>query len=158
MFCKTALDDKIVIFGQSCSGKTTFAKQLTDHYYYCFDALFPWHLIETFGLSITTSLHYIKAFCEATPKYVLDGWHLADKEGKLLPEGCAVYVVYCSYEQVLKQYRVEVTDPNEYWGMYQKWYGIDYEKLPGVRYFLNSGEFLETTREEFLTLLSEHSQ
>ena len=32
-------DDKIVLFGMSCVGKTTFAKELVNHSYYCFDDL-----------------------------------------------------------------------------------------------------------------------
>ena len=57
------MNDKIVVFGQSCSGKTTFAKTLTDHEYYCFDALFQWHQIEGLGLSIEDNLKHIQTVC-----------------------------------------------------------------------------------------------
>ena len=45
------LNKRIVCYGMSCVGKTTFAKQMHSKYH-CFDALFQWHLIEAFGLSI----------------------------------------------------------------------------------------------------------
>ena len=142
--------DKIVVFGQSCSGKTTFAKQLTGHHYHCFDALFDWHAFECLGTSVKSNLLYIGENCKE-PRYVIDGWHLADKEGKYLPENSRVYVVYCSYEQILDQYRVEVKHRDEYLMMYKRWYlGVNYEKL-NARYIKNAREqFVETSTQEFL--------
>ena len=145
------LDKKIVVFGMSCSGKTTFSKDLTEHSYYCFDALFQWHLIETLNLSTSENFKYIQQFCHAD-KFVLDGWHLADKEGRYLPRGVAVYVVWAPYQKIISQYRIPVTNPEEYWPMYNKWYcEIDFKKLPSVRYFQNINVFEEITREQFIT-------
>lgn len=158
MQCLKPLDRRIVVFGQSCVGKTTFARQLTTHRYCHFDWLFPWHLIETFGLSTSAALEHVRNNCSRSP-FVLDGWHLADKEGEYLPEGSCVYVVYAPYEQIISQYRIPVTDPEEFRMMYDKWYRtVPYEKLPGTRYFLNAGEFVETSRESFLSSLPERSQ
>lgn len=143
------IDDKIVIFGQSCSGKTTFAKLLAQHHYYCFDNLFEWHQFECLGLSAEMNFRHICEICQS-PKYVLDGWHLADKEGKYLPKNSRVYVVYCSYEQIVDQYRIEVKQRDEYLMMYKRWYSdVDYEKLH-ARYVKNDKQqFIETDRQEF---------
>lgn len=153
--CFDKLDDKIVIFGQSCVGKTTFASKLLYHHYYCFDAMFHWHDIENFGLSIQSNLKTIKEFCKED-KFVLDGWSLCDKEGVFLPKDAAVYVVYSSYEKIISQYRIEVIDPEEFKMMYEKWYNyVDYTIFGKVRYFLNSGEFTETNRDKFVSVVEE---
>jgi GTPase SAR1 family protein len=150
MICLKPLDDRIIVFGQSCVGKTTFAKELTGHVYHCFDQLFHWHLIETFGLSIETNLAHIHNTCQIHPKFILDGWHLSDKDGLFFPPGTVAYVVYATYDQIISQYRVPVFEHDEHRAMFDKWYkGVDYEKLPGTRYFRNDGEFIETTREGF---------
>lgn len=150
MICLKPLDDRIVVFGQSCVGKTTFAKQLTEHTYQCFDQLFHWHLIETFGLSIETNLAHIRNTCQACTRFVLDGWHLSDKEGSFFPPGAAAYVIYAPYNQIISQYRVPVYEHEEHRAMFDKWYfRVDYTKLPGTRYFRNDGEFLETTEIDF---------
>jgi len=142
-------DDKIVIMGMSCSGKTVFAKQFTDHHYYCFDSLFQWHTVETLGLSTEANMKHVSNFCNAD-RYVLDGWHLSDKKGKWLPEGSSVYVVYASYDHIIDQYRVPVRDREQHRHMFKKWYyEIDYPSLSS-RYFLNEGQFTETSEEEFL--------
>lgn len=147
------MDDKIVVYGQSCVGKTTFATAIGTHAYYCFDYLFRWHDIETLGLSIEANLRHIRTTC-TDPKYVLDGWHLADKEGQLLPPGAAVYVVYAPYKQIISQYRVPVLSEDEHRPMYGRWYcEIDYASLPGIRYFSNEGDFVERTAEEFTASL-----
>lgn len=152
----TPLDDKIVVFGQSCSGKTTFARQL-EHHYYCFDALFEWHTIETLGLSIAANLKHLSKTCTES-RYVLDGWNLADKEGKYLPEGTVVYVVYAPYEQIIEQYRIHVNDPDEFRPMFRKWYyEIEYPRLQS-RYFANEGTFIERTEEEFISFLEQSQQ
>lgn len=136
-----------MVFGQSCSGKTTFAKQLS-HHYYCFDELFKWHLVEGLGVSIDANFQHIKEVCEED-KFVLDGWHLADKEGKFIPKDSKVYVVYCSYEQILEQYRIHVLNRDEYRLMYKRWYqDVDYLSL-NARYIKNEGNFRETSYEEF---------
>lgn len=150
----TPLDDKIVVMGMSCSGKTTFAKQL-DHHYHCFDALFQWHVIETLGLSIAANLKQLSKIC-TEDKYVLDGWNLADKECRYLPEGAVVYVVYAPYEQIIKQYRIHVSDPEEFRPMFHKWYyEIEYPRLH-CRYFANGGTFTETTEKEFISFLEQN--
>lgn len=149
----TNIDSKLVIFGMSCSGKTTFAKSLTGHRYYCFDAMFNWHCIETFGLSIEANLSEVRDSCVGD-KWVLDGWHLADHRGHFLPKGSSVCVVYATYERIIGQYRVPVDDFEQHRRMFKKWYHeVDYEKLPATRYFLNGGEFEETSRTEFVTFL-----
>ena len=112
--------DKVVIFGMSCVGKTHFAQTLIEHCYYCFDALFDWDAIETMDLSISANLQAVKDACVGD-RYVLDGWHLADKEGLYLPIGCTVYVLFADYERVIRQYRVEVRHPDEHRGMFEKW-------------------------------------
>lgn len=154
VICNKPLDDRIVVFGQSCVGKTTFALQLLEHRYYCFDALFQWHLIETLGLSTEANFRHIQSVCDA-PRFVLDGWHLADREGRFLPVGAAAYVVYAPYETIISQYRVPVASPTEHLPMFGKWYyEINYDELPGTRYFSNEGEFVETTREDYVTFLA----
>lgn len=147
------IDDRIVVFGQSCSGKTTFAKQLQEHFYYCFDSLFEWHLVEGLGVSIDANFFYVNQKCQGE-KYVLDGWHLADKDGLFLPKDTRVYVIYCSYEQIIKQYRVEVKNREEYLLMYKRWYqDVDYLKL-NARFIKNDGDFRETKYEEFYEVCS----
>lgn len=134
--------------GMSCVGKTTFANLLQEHVYYCFDALFHWHLIETLGFSTKANLEHIRDRC-LTEKFVLDGWHLSDKDCNYLPYGAKVYVIFAPYDQVVKQYRIPVTDHEEYRVMFEKWYfQIDYARL-AARFFLNTGDFLEITRDQF---------
>lgn len=145
------LDDKIVVFGMSCSGKTTFSKTLEDHFYYCFDAMFRWELVETLGVSIEANFKKIQQTCTAD-KFVLDGWHLADKECRFLPEGARVYVVYAPYDQIIEQYRVDVWSHEQHRPMYHRWYKeIDYEKL-NARYWKCLGDslFVEMPVELFL--------
>lgn len=140
---------RIVIFGQSCAGKTTFAKQLTDHHYYCFDALFNWHMIEGLGLSICSELDYLREQCTAG-KFVLDGWHLADKSGVFFPPDSCVYVLYAPYDQIISQYRVPVPYHDVHRPMFKKWYfDVDYTKYKQVRYFENMGSFIERGRQDF---------
>lgn len=143
------LDDRIVLFGMSCSGKTTFAKKLSNHKYYCFDYLFKWHLVESFGLSISKNLSHIKKTCK-DKKFVLDGWHLSDKDGLYLPDNVSVYVIWAPYEKIISQYRVQVYDPEEHRHMYNKWYcEIKYDKLPSVKYFKNFGNFEQIDKNQF---------
>lgn len=145
------VDKRIVVFGMSCAGKTTFSRQLEGHHYYCFDALFHWHLIETLGLSPSHNLLHIKQNCTAEP-FVIDGWHLSDVEGRFLPDQATVYVVWAPYERIISQYRVPVIDLNEHRSMYNKWYcGVDYGKWDSTRFIRNDGEFREISRAEFLS-------
>lgn len=151
------LDDRIVLFGQSCAGKTTFAQTLKNHTYYCFDYLFQWHYIETFGLSISENFKYIQDHC-VSEKFVLDGWHLSDKKGEYLPNGAAVYVIWAPYEKIISQYRVKVYHPDEHRSMYKKWYiDVDYDLFDNVRYFSNLDRFEEISRDEFI-ISSRHNQ
>jgi GTPase SAR1 family protein len=147
-------DSRIVIFGMSCVGKTTFAQSISTHKYLCFDQMFQWHLIESFGLSIEANLQYIKTICESSVgPFVLDGWHLGDKIGRCLPDAASVYVLWAPYEKIISQYRIPVIDPEEFRSMYKKWYcEIDFDILPKVRYFQNDGEFIEISRESFYLL------
>lgn len=138
----------------SCSGKTTFAKQISGHEYYCFDAFFDWHLIETCGLSITANLEYLQKRC-TSDLFVLDGWHLADAEGKYHPPGCTVYVVYTDYDRIIDQYRRPVPNRDEHRPMFKKWYcDIDYSRFPRTRYFWNDGEFTERSADHFLSFVA----
>jgi hypothetical protein len=148
---------KIVIFGVSCSGKTTLARLIETHAYTSFDALFHWHAIETLGASIDRNLQEVQKSCVA-PKFVLDGWHLADPLGEFLPRDSAVYVVYSSYLRVTENYSNRSAwrgYERTFWQhvpMFHKWYyGIPYHemKVP-VRYFQNlESEFLERDRTQF---------
>ena len=138
------LDEKIVLVGMSCSGKTTFASMLEDHEYYCFDSLFHWHLVETLGLSISENLKHVSNVC-AAESYVLDGWHLTNRD--LIPRDASVYVIYANYQNIIDQYRVPIRETNEHLHMYHKWYGSSYPDR-SVRYFKNDGVFVETTSLE----------
>lgn len=151
----TPLDDKIVIWGMSCSGKTTLAELIADvygHTYYCFDALFPWHTIETLNLSMTEALRYVAKECKAE-RFVLDGWHLADREGQLLPPGSRIYVVYATYARIIEQYRVPVD--TSHLSMFKKWYSLDYPSLR-ARYVENVGRFIEVGWEDLVATLALH--
>jgi len=151
---RSALDEKIVLFGQSCVGKTTFANLLSSHTYYCFDGLFHWHLIETLGLSIEANFCAVREECTAD-KYVLDGWHLADRVGKHLPRAARVYLIFAPYDQILKQYRIPVTRKDEYLSMFARWYTqVDYGSL-NARYFLNSGDFVEVSESDYSGFLKD---
>lgn len=145
-------DSNIVIFGMSCSGKTTFAKTLLSHQYICFDQYFHWHLVETLGLSITTNLDHIRQYCESqTSPYVVDGWHLSDAKGLYLPKNAVVYVIWAPYEKIISQYRIPVSDPEEFRNMYKKWYcEINYKQFSNVRYFENREKFVEISVDQFL--------
>lgn len=140
--------DKIVTFGMSCSGKTTYARTLSEHHYYCFDQLFDWHLIETLGLSIESNLKEIQQAC-SIERFVLDGWHLADPEGAYLPSESAVHVIFADYDLIIDQYRVPVKQRNDHFRMFQRWYSIDYTKFPQVTYIENDGEFKVRNEEYF---------
>ena len=140
--------EKIVMFGQSCVGKTTMAKQIIDHEHICFDAIFHWHLIETLGLSCEINLKNVALQCNQS-LFVLDGWHLSDKDGKLLPEDATIYLIYADYKDIIKQYRVPLLDEQECYNMFKKWYSIDYDRFPKIRYFLNKMVFVEKTADEF---------
>ena len=150
-------DNRIVIWGMSCVGKTTFANTMKSHTYYCFDALFQWHLIETFGLSATENFKYIQRTCDAN-KFVIDGWNLADKKGEFFPNDCTVYILWAPYEKIISQYRVPVLDQLEHKNMYKKWYHeIDISFFPKVKFFLNDDTFQEISKKDYLTFL-EHNQ
>jgi hypothetical protein len=159
MKCLKTIDARIVTFGMSCVGKTTFAKELLAHSYCCFDALFQWHLIETLGMSVEANLGYVRDKCDELDCFVMDGWTLADQKGQFLPQDTRVYVIYAPYEQILSQYRIPVLDHEEFRPMFKKWYlDIDYDLFPATRYFLNAGEFVETTKDDFMRSLSECNQ
>ena len=135
---------RVIMFGMSCSGKTTFAKMMTDHHYFCFDALFDWHEIEGLGLSIETALKDVAEMCDPVPKFVLDGWNLADKQGLLFPKDTTAYVVYNTYESIINRYRVPVENPMQHFPMFMKWYDLDL-KVP-ARHFINYNGITEVTR------------
>lgn len=135
----------------SCVGKTTFAQQIGLPYC-CFDALFPWHEIETFGLSTSDSLRIVRDKCPPD-QFILDGWHTSDLEGKWLPEDVVVYCLFAPYDSIIDQYRVPVEEHNQHRSMYQKWYSADYPKL-NARYWLNDGQFKEVDKVYFDKIIS----
>lgn len=142
--------DRIVIYGMSCVGKTTFAKQI-NRPYICFDALFPWHMMETLGLPFDAAMQQVKDECESNTRFVLDGWHLGDQEGRYLPQDATVYVLISPYDKIIEQYRVSVDDPNQHRSMFKQWYSIKYPSP--TRYFTASdGSFVEITNFDFVTL------
>ena len=146
-------NDKIVLWGMSCVGKTYFAHRLVEHEYYCFDAMFDWHSIETLGLSISANLKAVRKKCTAN-KFVLDGWHLSDKQGEYLPEDSVVYVIYADYATIISQYRIDVRHPNEFKHMFKRWYyEVPYHKFPRVRYWENVGRFIERSETAYQAFL-----
>lgn len=139
---------RIVIWGMSCVGKTTMAGLMNDHVYFCFDSMFNWHEIETLGLSINTNLKNIRNTCDPLQNFVIDGWHLADKQGLLFPKDTTVYVLYDDYDSIINRYRVNVDDRMQHMPMYRKWYDIELS-VP-IRYFKNNMEsIIETDVIEF---------
>lgn len=144
---KQLIDQRIICWGMSCVGKTTFAKQLFQEYI-AFDSLYPWHLIETLGLSTSAALLYVKETCESKATFVLDGWNLADKTGVFFPHNICVYVIYAHYDKIINQYRIPVEYFDQHKPMYKQWYKINF--LEPRRYFYSGeNEFYETSVSEF---------
>lgn len=141
---KTALDDRFLILGMSCVGKSTFAS-LCQHKTICFDRWFPWHEIETLGLSLSAGLNRVVSKCEGS--FVLDGWHLFDLNLEQIPNNCSVYMLGSTYGHIISQYRVNVKDYNQHAIMYWKWY-TNFKK-PADRFFWNNGDFIEIESKEF---------
>lgn len=149
-------DDRIVIMGMSCVGKTEMARRISKvgHQHICFDAFYPWHDVETLGLSTRTAVRYVVDQCSAE-RFVLDGWHLSALDRHALPEATVVYVLYAKYDRIIDQYRVVVPDRNQHRPMFKKWYlDFDYSTLLRVRYWENTGEFEERSREDFVRFCS----
>jgi len=157
-FASRLNDDRIILWGQSCVGKTTFAQTLKGHHYYCFDALFSWYDIETLGLPVTSGLEYISKI-DSPASFVMDGWTLVDCKGNYLPKGSVVYVIYAPYKQIIDQYRVPVADFWDHFSMFRKWYcDVDYEFFPNTKYILNDGrEFTEQSRGHFEDFISQQN-
>jgi hypothetical protein len=137
---------KIAVFGMSQVGKTTYAKGL-DLPYYCFDYLFPWPLVESFpDLSIWAAL---KNIVNNLPEnYVLDGWHLADIHGNLLPEDCEIHVLYDHHQDIIDRYTVPVVALDNHREMYKKWYGDINDSVRTKFYQVRYGEVPEPQRFE----------
>ena len=152
-------DDKIVIMGMSCVGKTEFAKRISinGHAHVCFDASFPWHSVETLNFSTRDAIRHVSEQC-VFQKFVLDGWHLSDLVGSNSPNESVVYLLYAEYYRIIDQYRVHVLDREQHWTMFKKWYlDFDYSTLPRVRYWENTGDFKERSREDFIAFCSSQS-
>jgi hypothetical protein len=134
----------------SCCGKTTFARTLSTHTYYCFDRLFHWSLIETLGLPCSMELAFIRDRLErdSENRFVIDGWHLSDPAWDMTPFEAEVYVVYADYSRIIDQYRIPVADRTEHVHMFRKWYGQPLLRSP--RFIKNEGIFRETDEVEFL--------
>ncbi len=120
----------------------------------CFDYHFPWHMIETLGLSIQDGLTHVANLCDVQNSFILDGWHLSDISGVFLPENCSVYVVYAPYDAIIDQYRIPVLNRAMHKKMFDKWYRFDYQIFPQVRFILNQGGFVETSFEQFCDTIS----
>jgi hypothetical protein len=132
---------KIVVFGMSQVGKTTYAKSL-DIPYYCFDYLFPWALVESFpDLSIDEALKH--TLIDLPEHYVLDGWHLADIQGDLLPEDCEIHVLYDHHQNIIDRYSVPVVALDNHREMYKKWYGNINDSIRTKFYKVHYGEIPE---------------
>ena len=101
---KKPVDLKICVYGMSCVGKTTFAKNLRNHSFVGFDENFPWHYIETFNQSISSSLKNITEIASKHQNFVIDGWHLSDLRGKYLLEDTVVYLVYANYKFIIENF------------------------------------------------------
>lgn len=137
-------DDKIVMYGIPDIGKTYFAHKLKDHEYYCFEDMIDRHGIETLGLSTSANLKAIAKKCVGD-KYVLDGWHLSDRDGLYLPQGCTVYVVFMEYARIVQHH----PDMER---AFRKWYSP--LNLQRVRYWENIGSFIERSVEGYQAFLS----
>jgi hypothetical protein len=139
-------DNKIVMYGMSSVGKTYFAGKLVDHDYYSFEAMFDRHGIETMGLSTSANLRTIANRCKGY-RYVLDGWHLYDKNGAYLPKDSVVYVVFADYHKIIQQYPT----PTDHLFLFKKWYTP--LKFPRVRYWENAGRFIERSPAAYQAFL-----
>jgi hypothetical protein len=153
-------DEKIIIWGMSCVGKTTFAKRISKsegHQHICFDAHFPWHAIEALGMAPSSSLkHIVEIFRDCPTRFVVDGWHLSGPS--CIPDDVAVYVLVAQYHRVINQYRVPVDHQDQHLNMYKKWYlDPDFGVFPNVRYWENNGEFLEIDHGRFTSLSNQDS-
>jgi hypothetical protein len=100
------------------------------------------------GLSPSANLEYISTLDFDEP-FVLDGWHLSDPVGELMPPNVCVYVIYADYDLVIDRYRVPVRQRSDHWSMFKTWYGADFTVFPRVRYIRNQASFAETTAAEF---------
>lgn len=104
-------------------GKTTYAKSL-NLTHYCFDYMFPWAELESFPeLSIDKALKNITNILNKQDGYVLDGWHLSDIDGNLLPEDCEIHVLYDHHQNIIDRYTAPVVALDNHREMYKKWYG-----------------------------------
>ena len=149
---------KVILWGMSCVGKTTYAKSL-DLPYFCFDYLFPWNLVESFpDLSMDEAIKNTIRTLSKESSYVLDGWHLSDIKGTLLPEDCEIHVLYDHHQNIIDRYRVPVVALDGHKEMYKKWYSniedssrhryykINYESSPELTTF---EQFDNLRREQF---------
>ena len=115
--------DRIIIWGMSCVGKTTFAQRIAKDVgseYVCFDAHFPWHTIETLDGSPVAGLGHLSELC-STEKCIVDGWHLSGADWSHFPEDYMVYVLVAPYDQIIDQYRVPVDHRDQHLNMFKKW-------------------------------------
>lgn len=141
---------RIVVFGMSQVGKTTYAKSL-DLPYACFDYMFPWPLVESFpDLSINEALKNVVTLTCRSDNFVLDGWHLADIQGDLLPRDCEIHVLYDHHQNIIDRYSVPVVSLDNHREMYKKWYGDINDSERTKFYRIHYGKAPElTTFEHF---------
>jgi hypothetical protein len=138
---------RIVVFGMSQVGKTTYAKSL-DLPYACFDYMFPWPLVESFpDLSIDEALKDVVA---RLPEHcVLDGWHLSDIQGNLLSEDCEIHVLFDHHQNIIDRYTVPVVALDNHSEMYKKWYGDINDSTRTKFYRIHCGKAPELTTFEY---------
>lgn len=131
---------KVIVFGISQVGKTTYATSLNVPYF-CFDYLFPWPLVESFAdLSIEEALKHTINVCEKEDNYVLDGWHLSDISGSLLPEDCEIHVLYDHHQNIIDRYSAPIVASDNHREMYKKWYGDINDSIRTKFYRIRYGE------------------
>ncbi len=146
------LDDKLVLMGMSCVGKTSMAHELKTHQYYSFDAQFKYGL-KVPGISRKKNWQLILDRCTEN-KFVLDNWSTEDVLGKTIyhkyPDAC-ICVVFDRYQDILRRYRVPVTGKDAHYKMYEKMYcEIPFEDYQRVRYFRwDQGNYVEYLEKEF---------
>jgi hypothetical protein len=149
------LDDKIVLMGMSCVGKTTLGQKLKSEgrTLYHFDPQYNYKLAGMVGFSPRKNLKKIIQNCPAD-QFVLDNWSTEDKQGALLYEECpeaCICVVFDTYPNILARYRCDVKGEDGFYMMYEKMYcKVPFEEYPRVRFLkVESEDYREFYLEEF---------
>lgn len=149
------LDDKLVLMGMSCVGKTTLASSLVREGYvlHSFDYRYKYHLSGLPGVGKRRQWEKIIGDC-VEPRFVLDNWTTEDRLGGILfdkcPDACLV-VLFAGLADILKRYRVPVKGKDAHKTMYDKIYrSTPFEEYPKVRFVeVVGGRYLEHTLSGF---------